>query len=87
MKILATNFSPLFLLHCHNQVAKTVTLFFRLFCLLQKMPALDGNFKYSCENCGTLVTKKNLSDTNRVAVVEHCIVINVPISLLNQEMI
>ena len=26
-----------------------------------KMPALDRNVKYSCENCGTLVTKKNLS--------------------------
>ena len=25
------------------------------------MPALDRNVKYSCENCGTLVTKKNLS--------------------------
>ena len=25
------------------------------------MPALDRNFKDSCENCGTLVTKKNLS--------------------------
>ena len=25
------------------------------------MPALDRNAKYSCENCGTLVTKKNLS--------------------------
>ena len=36
IKIPATKFSPLFLLHCHNQVAKIVTLFFRLFCLLQK---------------------------------------------------
>ena len=25
------------------------------------MPALDRNVKYSCENCGTLVTKQNLS--------------------------
>ena len=25
------------------------------------MPALDRNVKYSCEKCGTLVTKKNLS--------------------------
>ena len=25
------------------------------------MPALDRNVKYSCENCGTLVTKKNLA--------------------------
>ena len=36
IKIIATNFSPLFLLHCQNQVTKIVTLFFRLFCLLQK---------------------------------------------------
>ena len=32
----ATNFSPLFLLNCHNQVAKIDTLAFKLFCLLQK---------------------------------------------------
>ena len=36
IKLLAAKFSPLFLLHCHNQVAKIVTLIFRLFCLLQK---------------------------------------------------
>ena len=47
MKILATNFSPLFLLNCLNQVAKIVTLIFRLFCL--------------CGNCGKSVTKINLS--------------------------
>ena len=48
-------------MHCYNQVAKIVKLIFRFFCLLQKIPALDRNVKYSCENCGTLVTKKNLS--------------------------
>ena len=35
IKILATNFSPLFLLHCDNQGAKIVTLIFRFFRLLQ----------------------------------------------------
>ena len=28
------------------------------------MPALDRNVKVTCENCGTLVTKKNLSRHN-----------------------
>ena len=36
IKILATIFSPLLLLHCYNQVDKIVTLILRLFCLLQK---------------------------------------------------
>ena len=48
-------------MHCQNQVAETVTLIFRLFCLLQKIPALDRSVKVTCENCGTLVTKINLS--------------------------
>ena len=46
---------------CQNQVAETVTLIFRLFCLLQKITALDRNVKVTCENCGTSVTKYNLS--------------------------
>ena len=50
------------------------------------MPAFDRNVKVTRGNCGTSVTKKNL-DTNRAAVVEYCIVQNVPLSLLNQEMI
>ena len=61
IKILATKFSPLLLLHCYNQVAEIVTLSFRFFCLLQKMPALDRNVKVTCGNCGTSVTKKHLS--------------------------
>ena len=51
------------------------------------MPALDGNVKVTCGNCGTSVTKNSYLDTNRAAVVEHSIVQIVPISLLNQEMI
>ena len=51
----------IFLLHCYNQVAKIVTLNFRLFCFLQKLPALDRNVKITCENCGTSVTKKHLA--------------------------
>ena len=51
------------------------------------MPALDRNVKVTWGDCGTLVTKKIYLDTNRVAVVEHCIVQNVQISLLNQEII
>ena len=61
IKILATDFSRLFLLHWHNQVDKIVTLNFRLFCFVTKMPALDRNVKVTCENCGTSVTKKHLS--------------------------
>ena len=36
IKTLATKFSPSLLLHCYNQVAKIVTLNFKLFCSLQK---------------------------------------------------
>ena len=60
-KIFATNFSPLFLLHCHYQVPKIITLIFRLFHLLEKMPALDQNVKVTCEKFGTSVTKYHLS--------------------------
>ena len=61
IQILATNFSPLFLLHCYDQLVKIVTIIFRLFCLLQNMPALDRNVQVFFGDCGTLVTKKNLS--------------------------
>ena len=38
IKKTATKFSPLFPLRCYRQVAKKVTLIFRLFCLLEKCP-------------------------------------------------
>ena len=50
------------------------------------MLALHRNVKVTCGNCGTSVRSIYL-DTNPAAVVEHCIVQIVPISLLNQEMI
>ena len=60
IKILATKFSPLLLLHCYSQVAKIVTLIFRLFCLLQKcLPSIAT--KSICENCGVQITKPNLA--------------------------
>ena len=61
IKIIATYFSPLFLLHCHNQVDKIVTLIFRFFCFVTKMPALDRNVKVTRENCGVQITKLNLA--------------------------
>ena len=61
IKVLAAKFSPLFLLQYYSQVTGIVTLIFRLYCLLQKMPALDRNVKVTCENCGTSVTKISLS--------------------------
>ena len=36
IKILATEFSPIFLLYCYNQVDKINTLNFRIFCLLRE---------------------------------------------------
>ena len=48
-------------MHCHNQVDKIVTLIFEIILFITKKPAFDRNVKYCCENCGTLVTKKNLS--------------------------
>ena len=61
IKLLATELSPSLLLQCYNQVAKIVTLIFRLFCLLQKTPTLDRNIKVTCGICGNSVTKKHLS--------------------------
>ena len=60
IKILATIFSPLFFLHCHNQVAKIV-VDFQIILFITKIPALDRNDKFTCGNYGTLVTEKNLS--------------------------
>ena len=34
---------------------------FQIILFITKMPALDRNDQFSCENCGTSVTKKNLS--------------------------
>ena len=48
-------------MHYYSLVAKTVTLFFRFLCLLQKTPALDRNVKVTPGNCGTSVTTKHLS--------------------------
>ena len=61
IKTLATNFLPLFLLHCQSHVAETATKILRLFCSLQKMPALDRNVKVTSENYGSSVTKNDLS--------------------------
>ena len=83
MKIIATYFSPLILLHCHNQVDKKVTLISRLFCFVTKMPAL----KLLEKNVVCKLQNSTLLDTNRVALVEHCIALNVPNPFLNQEMI
>ena len=44
-KTLATNFSPIFLLHCHDHVAEIVTLIFRLFCSFQKCPLWTEELK------------------------------------------
>ena len=60
IKIRATNFSPFFLLHCHNQVVKSVALFFRLFCLLQKCLPLYEKKKVACEHCLTQATRNNI---------------------------
>ena len=60
--ILATKFSLLFLLHCHNQVDEIVTLFFRLFCqtTIIEMHSLNRNKRVTCENCSLQITKLNL---------------------------
>ena len=86
IKILATSFSPLFLLHCDNQVAKIVTLIFSLFWLLQKRLLWIEMLKLIVEIVQLQEPNTIYLDTNCVAVLGHGFVLNVPISLLNQEM-
>ena len=51
------------------------------------MPALDQNLDVNCEFCGVQSTKLNFARQRRVVLLVHCIALNAPISLLNQEMI
>ncbi len=59
IKILATKFSLLFLLHSYNQVAKIVT-FISDYSVYSKMPCLIRIEKVSCEHCGTQVTRNKI---------------------------
>ena len=59
IKILATKFSPLFLLHCYNQVVKLLRSF-ENFLFLTKMTSLIRKEKITCENCGAQVTRNNI---------------------------
>ena len=79
IKVLATKLSPLLLLHCYNQVAKIVTLIFRLFCLLQKCFCSIETKKLLVRIAVFNLQSLTLLATRRDAVVEHCIVLNVPI--------
>ena len=60
IKTLVTKFSPFFLLHCHNQVAKNVSSI-QIILFVTKMPSLNRNEKCTCENCGVQITKYNLA--------------------------
>ena len=87
IKILATKFSPLFLLHCYGQLSKIVTLIFRLFCLLQKWLLWTEMLKLLVKIVVFKLQSITLLVTRRVVLLVHCSVQNVPISLQNQEMI
>ena len=51
------------------------------------MPAWDRNVKVTCGICGTSKQSNSYLDTKRAPVVEKRIVQNVPIPLLNHEMV
>ena len=75
-KRLATNFSPLFHLHCYSQVASILT-FFSIHSakqLFSEMTSLNRYEKVECENCGTLTTKLILErhKKSRSAGTLHC---------------
>ena len=63
-KLLATNFSPLFHLHCYRQVASIFNhhVYSRLVCQTAnfEMPSLIRKEKITCENCGTQTTRNNI---------------------------
>ena len=87
IKILAKNFLPLFLLRCYNQVAKIVTLNFRLFCLLQKCLLWIELLKFFVKIVVCKLQNLTLHVRRRVVLLVDCIVKNVPISLPHHEMI
>ena len=78
IKILATKFSPLFLFHCHNQVAKLFTLISRLFCLLQKGHTLYEKKKLRVNIVEPKLQETILYATKRDVQLEPCIAPSVP---------
>ena len=89
MKTLATDFSPLFLLHCYNQVASFLGIYSELcveFISLTCPPSIVT------ENLHVKIVvfklqNLNLRVTRRVVLLVHCIVPNVPISPQNPRVI
>ena len=59
-KLLATNFSPLFHLHCYRQVASFFTFISDNSVKSLIMKSLIQKEKITCENCGTQTTRNNI---------------------------
>ena len=78
VKTLATDFAPLFLLHCYNQVAKIVTLIFGIFCLLQKCLRYFEKKKFLVNIVEPKLQETILYHTKRDAQLEPYIAPSVP---------
>ena len=87
MKILAKNFSPLFLLHCYCQVAANFTFNSHYFVKLPFWNAFVNpkrkNYMWNVWYPVPKLQKTILYVTRRDVQLEHCIVPNVPISPQN----
>ena len=75
-----------FFWHCQSQIDENSVFQIVLLKNLQQC-LLWIDVRTTCGNCGTSITKKICLDILWAAVVEHCIVSNVSMSLLNKKMI
>ena len=87
--LLATNFSPLFHLHCYRQVAWLFTFifdYFVKFLLLKCLRSIETR-KLHVRIVVPKLQNLSLPVTRSVVLLVHCIVPNVPISPQNPKMI
>ena len=88
-KLLATNFSSLFHLHCYRQVSSIFTIvsdYFVNFLLLKCLRSIETRIifvRIVLPNLQSLILRL----TRRVVLLLHCIVPNVPISSQNPKLI